>query len=185
MARINGSDTQSFDQRYRRMSLILDMVIVFGGTNDFGHNNTAAFGDFLDGAQASLYTYYAGLHRLFKGLKQRYPKIPIVVMTPIHHGVEIDNPEYVISPNGSLKEGTNGTTGKTFKQYVDAIKDVAAYYSLIVIDAYSYSGLSPMTEVGASNRVFFRDGLHPNDAGGEKLARWMMPQLETVYEMFY
>ena len=42
-----------------------------------------------------------------------------------------------------------------------------------------------MTEIGAGNRVFFKDGLHLNAAGGERLARWMYPQLEAVYEMFY
>jgi lysophospholipase L1-like esterase len=42
-----------------------------------------------------------------------------------------------------------------------------------------------MTEIGAENRVYFRDGLHLNAAGGERLARWMYPQLEAVYEMFY
>ena len=106
-------------------------------------------------------------------------------MLPIHHGTEIDQKEYVVNSDMTITEGTNAKTGKTFREYVNAIREVAAYYSLIVLDAYSYSGLTPMTEIGASNRVFFRDGLHLNAAGGERLARWMYPQLETVYEMYY
>lgn len=185
MARKNSSDTNAFERRYTSMQKNLDMVIVFGGTNDFGHSTTADFGAFTDGPKVGKYTFYAGLHRLFKGLHDRYPKIPVVIMLPIHHGTEIDMPEYIINSDKTFTEGTNTTTGKTFREYVNAIREVAAYYSLIVLDAYSYSGLSPMTEIGAENRVYFRDGLHLNAAGGERLARWMYPQLEAVYEMFY
>lgn len=185
MAARNTNDTNAFERRYNRIPKNCDMVIVFGGTNDFGHANTAEFGEFSDGPRVGKYTFYAGLHRLFKGLHERYTNIPVVIMLPIHHGTEIDMPEYIIGSDKSITEGTNTTTGKTFREYVNAIREVAAYYSLIVLDAYSYSGLSPMTEIGASNRVFFKDGLHLNAAGGERLARWMYPQLEAVYEMFY
>ena len=185
MARKNSSDTNAFERRYSSMAKNLDMVIVFGGTNDFGHTDTADFGEFSDGQKAGKYTFYAGLHRLFNGLRSRYPKIPVVIMLPIHHGTEIDQKEYIVNSDKTITEGTNSKTGKTFREYVNAIREVAAYYSLIVLDAYSYSGLTPMTEIGAGNRVFFKDGLHLNAAGGERLARWMYPQLEAVYEMFY
>jgi len=180
----NSGDTNAFEKRYLKMTTTLDMVIVFGGTNDFGHTDTAPFGEFTDGPVSGKYTYYAGLHRLCKGLKTRFPKIPIVIMTPVHHGYEIDTPEFIYNTNGSFKIGTNATTGKTFKEYVDALKEVAAYYSLIVIDAYSYSNLTPSVE-SSTKRTYFKDGLHLNAAGGLRLAKWMVPQLETVYEMFY
>lgn len=187
LAARNNSDTNAFEKRYSKIPVTSKMVIVFGGTNDFGHTNTVEFGAFTDGPKMGRYTFYAGLHRLFKGLYDRFMKrgIPVVVMLPIHHGTEIDVPEYTINSDKSIAEGTNPTSGKTFREYVNAIREVAAYYSLIVLDAYSYSGLSPMTEIGAENRKFFKDGLHLNEAGGERLARWMYPQLEAVYEMFY
>ena len=185
MARRNSNDTNAFERRYTSIPKSIDMLIVFGGTNDFGHTDTADFGEFSDGAKTGKYTFYAGLHRLFQGLRSRFPKIPVVIMLPIHHGTEIDQKEYVVNSDKTITEGKNATTGKTFREYVNAIREVAAYYSLIVLDAYSYSGLTPMTEIGADNRVFFRDGLHLNAAGGERLARWMYPQLEAVYEMYY
>ena len=185
MAARNSSDSNAFEKRYSRMTKNLDMVIVFGGTNDFGHTNTAEFGEFGNGPKVGKFTFYAGLHRLFKGLRNRYPDIPVVIMLPIHHGTEIDEKEYIINSDNSITEGTNATTGRTFREYVNAIREVAAYYSLIVLDAYSYSGLSPMLEIGSGNDGYFRDGLHLNAAGGERLARWMYPQLEAVYEMYY
>jgi lysophospholipase L1-like esterase len=186
MAARSNDDSNAFDKRFSKMPTErnVDMIVVFGGTNDFGHTNTAEFGAFSDGPRVGKYTFYAGLHRLFKGLQKRYTNIPVVIMLPIHHGTEIDVPEYNVS-SIKIEEGTNPTTGKTFREYVDAIREVAAYYSFIVLDAYSYSNLSPMTEIGSENRVFFRDGLHLNAAGGKRLARWMYPQLEAVYEMFY
>ena len=185
LARIDANTTNAFEQRANTLPLNLDMIVVFGGTNDFGHKTTAKFGSFEDGTVSSRYTFYAGLHRLFSKLVKRFPNKPIVVMTPLHHGVEIDEPEYVIAASGSLTEGKNSVTGKTFREYVDAIKEVAAYYSLPVLDAYSYSGLSPMTEIGSNNRRFFKDGLHLSEKGGERLARWMYPQLEMIYEQYY
>ena len=187
LAARNSSDTNAFEKRYSKMPTEknVDMVIVFGGTNDFGHTSTCEFGAFSDGPRTGKYTYYAGLHRLFKGLQTRYPNKPVVIMLPVHHGTEIDVPEYIIGTDKSITEGTNPTTGKTFREYVDAIREVAAYYSFIVLDAYSYSNLSPMTEIGSGSSGFFKDGLHLNEAGGLRLARWMYPQLEAVYEMFY
>ena len=185
IARASTSMANSFEARYSRLPQTLDMVVVFGGTNDFGHKTTAAFGQFTDGTQAGRFTFYAGLHRMMSGLVKRFPGKPIVIMTPIHHGVEIDEPEYILNSNGTITEGTNSTTGKTFREYVDAIKEVAAYYSLPVLDAYTQSGLSPMTEVGNGNRVYFRDGLHLSQKGGKRLARWMYPLLEQIYEEYY
>ncbi len=185
IARIDANTTNSFDQRANTLPTNLDMVIVFGGTNDFGHKTTAKFGTFEDGTITNRFTFYAGLHRLFSRLVKRFPGKPVVVMTPLHHGVEIDEKEYIIATNGGLTEGTNSTTGKTFREYVNAIKEVAAYYALPVLDAYSESGLSPMTEIGANNRRFFKDGLHLSQKGGDHLARWMYPQLEMIYEQYY
>jgi len=185
MAKINGSTTNAFETRCNNMPNDLDLVIVFGGTNDFGHTNTADFGQFGDGTNPNTFTFYAGLHRLFNALNTKYRKVPVVIMTPIHHGVEVDTPEYAIAGDGTITEGTNPKTGKTFLQYVKAIKEVANYYSFVVLDAYSYSGLSPMMEIGSANRYYFKDGLRLSDEGGKRLAKWMYPQLEQVYNMYY
>lgn len=186
IAKTNSSTTNAFENRCSSMRKDLDLLIVFGGTNDFGHTSTAAFGQFSDGTNPNTFTFYAGLHRLFSKLYKMYRGKPVVIMTPIHHGVEVDAAEYTYSDNGTkIRVGKNPTTDRPFIDYVNAIKEVAAYYSFIVIDAYSYSRLSPMTEIGAANRRYFKDGLHPNDAGGLRLAKWMYPQLEQVYDMFY
>ena len=184
IAKRNTEDTQAFEVRYANMENDLDMVVIFGGTNDFGHSSTEDFGDFTDGTDTSKITFYAGLHRLFSGLYKKYLGKPIVVVTPIHHGYEIDTHEYVVQENGNIVVGKNSHTNKSMREYVEAIKEVAQYYSLLVLDAYSYSQMSPMME-SSTNRHYFSDGLHLNDIGGEKFAKWLYPQLEQIYDMFY
>lgn len=183
MAKKSSSEFSDFMSRSAGIPNTVDMVIVFGGTNDFGHPSTASpFGYFTDGANPSLYTFYSGLHNLFKSLYLRFSirGIPVVIMTPIHHGNTIDTKEYTIASDDTLTEGINPSTGKSFKQYVEAIKEVAAYYSLNVIDAYSHSGINPCLDL-----TYSVDGLHLNDAGGLKLAKFIYPLLEDVYEQFY
>ena len=57
----------------------------------------------------------------------------------------------------------------TLKTYVDIIREVAEYYALPVCDLFQNSGLQP--EVPVIMEKFIPDGLHPNDAGHEILAK--------------
>ena len=54
------------------------------------------------------------------------------------------------------------------KDYADAIKETACYYSIPVLDLYSSSGMNPA--IKEQEKLYFYDGLHPNDAGYEKLS---------------
>ena len=58
----------------------VDIVFVFGGTNDYGHGD-APFGKFED---RTMDTYCGALHYLMRGLIQKYPAAQIVFMTPLH-----------------------------------------------------------------------------------------------------
>jgi len=53
--------------------------------------------------------------------------------------------------------------------YRDIIIEVAAQYSLPVLDLYATSGMQPENE--ACRNALIPDGLHPNDAGHVILAR--------------
>ena len=169
-----------FEHRVSEMSNDLDAVVVFGGTNDFGHPNTAVFGEFTDYTDQNKYTFYAGLHRMCKQLYNKYRGKPIIIMLPIHHGYEVDTPEVIFNDDDTITEGTNPTTHKTFLDYVKAIKEVASYYSFFVIDAYAESGLNPCLETSDA-RYYFTDGLHPSSTGGLRLAKFMKPELEKIF----
>ena len=73
-------DSLSFCQRYDQMDNDADVVVVFGGTNDYGHGD-AAFGEFSDRTPD---TFYGACHFLMKSLIEKYPDKQILFMTPMH-----------------------------------------------------------------------------------------------------
>ena len=93
------SDRFDLDFVYRisEMDPDADVVVVFGGTNDFGHGD-APLGCFTD---RTPYTFYGACHLLMQGLIERYPEAAIVFMTPMHRSGEVksDAPD---SGSGSL-----------------------------------------------------------------------------------
>ena len=144
-----------FCMRADEMDPDADVVVVFGGTNDFGHGD-APFGSPEDTTPA---TFCGACDYLFRRLIGRYPEAQIVVMTPLHRLFE---------------ERTNGDkcqkahhTGN-LKRYVDAIKAAAEKYSLPVLDLYGTAGIQPA--IDRQRELFMPDGLHPSDAGNERIA---------------
>ena len=64
------------------------------------------------------------------------------------------------------------------KQYVEAIRETAEYYALPVLDLFAVSGLQP--NVPVIRERYLPDGLHPNDAGHEKLAELIVRFLQQL-----
>ena len=147
------ADVNSFSKRFEQMDDDADIVVVFGGTNDFGHGD-APLGDFLD---RSPETFYGACHYLYSGLIRKYLGKNIVIITPLHRCNEL-------SARGECKTKDYGT----LKEYVDIIREVAEYYSLPVLDLYANSGLQPMVE--EIRTTYIPDGLHPNDLGHQIIA---------------
>ena len=51
---------------------------------------------------------------------------------------------------------------------MDIIKEVAGYYGLRVLDLFHTSGIQPNVDI--MREKYMPDGLHPSDAGAEKIA---------------
>lgn len=147
-------DCPSFDEHFLlravKMDKDADFVVVFGGTNDYGHGD-AHIGNPTDRTSE---TFYGALHELFTTLINRFPESTIVVMTPLHRECE-NNP--------------SAATGYTLKQYVEIIREVAEVYGLPVLDLYKMGGIVP--DVPISKETYAPDGLHPNDKGHELVAQ--------------
>lgn len=144
---------RDFLMRADAMDLDADMVVVFGGTNDYGHGD-APIGTIDDRTPE---TFYGALHTLINKLYAMYPGKMIVFMTPVHRLNEG-------SPRGDgYKAPTLPLSG-----YVDVILDVCRFYAIPVLDLFATSSMQPAVE--SQQRLFMPDGLHPNDAGHEILA---------------
>ncbi len=143
-----------FVGRYADMDPDADIVAVFGGVNDFGHGD-APLG-FMD--DRTPYTFYGALHLLYTGLIERYPSARIVIFTPLHCCFE----------ESRYGSGQKTVPSGLLIDYVRAIRKVAEYYSLPVLDLYAASGLQP--NVPVIRERYVPDGLHPNDEGHRVLA---------------
>lgn len=132
-----------------------DYIVVFGGTNDFGHGD-APLGAFSDRTPD---TFYGALHTLYNILLKKYSKSKIVVVTPIYRTAQGE----LIKPDLSLKS------------YVKAIKQVAEYYDLSVLDLFENDGCSVFDD------SLLSDGLHPNNDGHRKIARFIIDFLENNF----
>ena len=154
---------KDFISRVPEMDNAADIVVVFGGTNDFGHGD-APLGAMSD---RTPYTFYGALHCLYTALTEKYPGVPIVVLTPLHRITED-------IPTGDNKPAPVGT----LREYVNIIREVAEYYSLPVLDLFKESGLQP--KIPIIQQKYVPDGLHPNDAGNAILAHKIARFLELL-----
>ena len=155
---------QDFISRVDGMIPDADVVVVFGGTNDFGHGD-APFG--TRGDQTSE-TFCGALHVLFTKLYERYPAAQLVVMTPTHRLCETDS---VMNEFGVRRSGN-------LRAYVQAIRDAAEDFAVPVLDLFRVSGIQP--SVPALREAYMPDGLHPNDAGHAKIADKLIGFLQTL-----
>lgn len=149
----------AFSVRYTKMDDDADLVVVFGGTNDFGHG-TAPIGSPND----EICTTYCGAWNvLLRGLIEKYPAAVIVMITPLHRDNETE---------------VNRTTGFTLAEYVSLARAAAEEYSIPVLDLYRAGGIVPSIE--ANKQRYCPDGLHPNDEGHRLIARKLIAFLKTV-----
>lgn len=155
-----------FASRVAEMDPDADVIIVFGGTNDFGHGD-APMGTMND---RTADTFYGGLHVLYRSLIKKYPAARIVVLTPLHRVGE-ENPR---------GDGCKKQDAPVLEVYVGIIRQVAAYYSLPILDLYAVSGLQP--NVPIIQERYMPDGLHPNEAGHKVLAELIAAFLKSFGE---
>lgn len=143
-----------FCSRVAGMAPDADVVVVFGGTNDFGHGD-APLGNVCDRTPN---TFYGACHTLMRSLIEKYPEATIVFLTPLHRCNE-DNP---------CGDGVRTEPSAPLAGYVEIIKEVARWYSLPVLDLFAVSGMQPRVPV--IQEMYMPDGLHPNDVGHVILA---------------
>lgn len=153
---------RDFIGRVDEMQPQADVIVVFGGTNDFGHGDT----EIGDMTSRSAYTFYGALHMLCEKLLNKYQNAQIVFLTPLHR----------LSEENAVNE--IGLKTLPLSSYVTAIQEVAGYYALPVLDLFRLSGLQPA--VDQIRALYMPDGLHPSDAGAEKIAQRLYAFLKSI-----
>ena len=155
---------QYFGSRVDTMEPDLDVVVVFGGTNDYGHGD-APLGTPADRDES---TFYGAYHVLLNKLFARYPKAEIVLMTPLHR----------LNENDCTYNEFGMRRPVNLQGYVDAILEIAAVYGTPVLDLYRTAGINPIVQV--QQELYMPDGLHPNDEGQARIAQRLIGFLQSI-----
>lgn len=153
----------SFVDRMYNMDKSADLIIVFGGTNDFW------FGDCPIGKRDDTQptTFYGALNKIMQYLKTTYSQSDIVFITPYQQSKGADETH-------SFKTCTYNNFGSgTLKQYRTAILDRCQYYGIPVLDLYADYELNTVDNEEALRKYgqYLCDGCHLNDSGYNLLAR--------------
>lgn len=151
------------------MDTTADMIIVYGGVNDYIHGD-APFGELGDTSPA---TFCGGVYFLMKYLREVYGSKPIVFMTPARCFLRKEVSDLVPSTHAKKT-----TPGKVLLAYVDVILETAKQFDIPVLDLYRTLGIDPHDET--SFNAYTVDGLHFNDAGHGILARKLREFIDSL-----
>lgn len=153
---ICNSSREAFVTRLNRMTeATIDLLLIFGGTNDYGARYATTLGSIAD-SPAQGTNFYASFKYLIESAIAKYPSAVICIITPIRRNDITAANQY----------------GITLEQIVNAEIEVAEYYAIPVYDYYHDGGINP--NVSAHRTTYTNDGLHPNQAG---INKWLAPQI--------
>ena len=156
-------DLPYFRTRLDTMEPQADLICVLGGTNDYGHGDTP-FGNLSDRTEE---TFCGAMHALCRGIAERWPLATAVILTPLHRADE----QRQINERGVRCQ-------KTLAEYVEAERQIAAYYGMPVLDLFTTAGIQPALPI--HQEQFMPDGLHPNDAGHARIAQRLIGFLRAL-----
>ncbi len=140
-----------------------DIVVVFGGTNDYGHGD-APFGSMADNTPD---TYCGAVEYLMNLLKELHTDAQIVFMTPARR-------EGDLNPSADASK----TEAKPLADYVGIIKIKGKEHGIAVLDLYENLGVNPND--AKEKEMLAPDGLHFNDDGHKIIAECLMDFLKNL-----
>lgn len=137
-----------------------DMVIVYGGVNDYLHGD-APFGRLGDTIPA---TFCGGVYFLMNYLRNAFESKPVIFMTPArcHY-------DKITDDRMPSMDSRKGQDAKPLLDYVKVILETAKKFNIPVLDLYHNLGLDPHDS--DCYERYTVDGLHFNDEGHAVIAQ--------------
>lgn len=149
---ITGDDVPSFVDRYENMN-DADLVIIFGGTNDYWHAAT----DIGTTGSMDVSTFIGALNTIISDLVAKTPITQLVYIFPYQ--------QYFGGSNSRVDKGHG-----TLEEFRDAAKKVCEYYSVPFLDLFKNAGFD-VIDSEVQRLALMADGLHPNKYGHTYLAK--------------
>ena len=141
-----------------------DVIVVFGGTNDYGHGD-APFGTLEDQNPT---TYCGAVYWLMNFLKTNYPNAQTVFMTPARR-------------KGDEAKSKNPKKHESAQPLVEYVKVIEAHGKTLgvpVLNLYEKLPINPNNE--DERNAYTIDGLHFNDDGHALIAEQLMNFLKAL-----
>lgn len=172
--------------RYAQMPDDANIITVMGGTNDVRLG--VPLGKMGDRSST---TFYGALHTLCQGLYEKYlgngdiaanTGRKIILLTPIKL-LDASRSHLVNTPQN------NADALFRWEEWIDAIKEVGAYYSFPVFDMHNLSGITPHLhrivkgthpEYHGYYNPFITDGTHPTQEGAQLMANALAAFIKSV-----
>ena len=146
-----------------------DMVIVYGGVNDYFHGD-APFGEIGD---VIADTYCGAVYFLMNYLRETYGERPIIFLTPARAFLR-----HEIDDRFPSTHATKRIEGKPLVDYADVIIETAKQFGIHVLDLYRDLGINPLDPEDFEKYTV--DGLHFNAEGHKVLANKLKDFIETL-----
>lgn len=167
------SDVPQYDLcfcgRAYRMNRVADVVLVYGGVNDYMHGD-AYFGKMSDRTPD---TFCGAVEFLMNLLRELYPQATIVFLTPAHVCLGGDTDDTRPFP-GEMKK----PDAKPLADYARVIEEKGRAHGIPVLNLYEKMPIDPNRP--EDRERYTMDGLHFNDAGHEILANLVAEFLRAL-----
>lgn len=160
--RISAPSTGGGLEIYARVASVpvdAELITLEAGINDF--RTHVPLGAPADMTTA---TFHGALFRAGADILAVNPRRVLAYLTP-----------YATSEDGTPDWDTPNANGNTLVQFQQAVRDIAHRLGCPVIDVGAESGISAQTA-----SAFLSDGLHPNVAGGKRMADFIYDRLLLV-----
>ncbi len=141
-----------------------DIIIVFGGTNDYGHGD-APFGKLTDRTPN---TFCGAIDFLMNFLKNNYIGKQIVFLTPARR-----EGDELVSTDVEKK-----SDAKALKAYTHIIIKKGEEYNIPILDLYNNLGINP--NIIEDKEKYTIDGIHFNDIGHAVIADRLIDFLNKI-----
>ncbi len=154
-----------FNSRVHELDKNADMVVIFGGTNDFSHGD-APFGLETD---TTCDTFCGACTQLFSYIRKEFANKKVLVILPLHREYE------------KLEHCSNKISGEkhSLREYGLAMERHAKEFGFEILDLWDIKELNPNLPEGKAS---FDDGLHPNDKGARILGEYVAQKIKSMIE---
>lgn len=149
---------------YAPLELDNDLVIVWGGANDWGGGvkklgDNSVLNPLIDLADIDITSVYGALRCIIETVSKTGQKLMLI--TPLQRYNEADQNRDVDENGNVVSSG-----GFTLTQVADAVIECGSYYGIPVVDMYRTSGINRFNLA-----TYTSDMLHANNLGAEILAK--------------